>query len=332
MKARTVSPELVAARAGRGLALMNGTGRPIGAVKLPATLRDAGAPSWSPDGTRIAFTANTSAPAKAAFPLPPTDVYVVGLDGGTPRRITTGRDALSPTWSPDGRWVAYTVARLVAGKRSASIWIVHPDGSDAHALTAERAGVFDLAGPYNPVTGVIAFTRCVPRPIFDGGMEPDGCSVWTMRPDGSHQRRLAGQSEEPAWSPDGRRIVFASARDHAAHTTVGEDEQSWIRQLYVMDADGSDQHRLLVTRTNDTVPSWAPGGRVIAYETTTGAMFQTTVAFTNADGSCRRTIPPPATPKLNEGYLTPTWRPGGDARTLPACSDRVSAAQARLST
>jgi len=61
----------------------------------------------------------------------------------------------------------------------------------------------------------------------------------------------------------------------------------------------------------------APGGRVIAYETTTGARFQTSVALTNADGSCRRTIPPPATPEPNEGYLTPAWRPGGEARALP---------------
>ncbi len=84
-----------------------------------------------------------------------------------------------------------------------------------------------------------------------------------------------------------------------------------------MDADGSYQHRILTSRTSDTAPSWAPGGRVIAYQTTTGARFQTSVALTNADGSCGRTIPPPATPELNEGYLAPTWRPGGDALALP---------------
>jgi Tol biopolymer transport system component len=176
--------------------------------------------------------------------------------------------------------------------------------------------MFDIAGPYNPVSGRLAFTRCTRTPSLAGGLEPDTCSVWTMAPDGSDQRRLATQSEQPTWSPDGRRIVFASARDHAGQHMVGEDNVSWNRQLYVMNGDGSDQRRLITTGSDDEHPSWAPGGDVIAYQTDTRQKDQTTLALVNADGSCRLRIPPPATPQPNPGYSSPAWRPGGVAAPL----------------
>jgi Tol biopolymer transport system component len=304
-----VSAELVTAGGGGALTLLNEDGIRTGGVALPRGLIGGGSPAWSPDGRQIAFTAATGDRSSSVL-RPPTDVYVVSASGGPSRRVTTGRDAIDPAWSSDGRWIAYSAVRRLSGRLTSGIWIVRPDGSGARDLTPTRPGRFDLAGPYNPVTDVIAFTRCAQMPPLHNGMEPDTCGVWTMKPDGSDQHQLAVESESPAWSPDGLRIVFASARDHVARIPVGEDEDSWVRQLYVMDADGSHQHRLLSTTTSATDPSWAPGGAVIAYRTTTQQLFRTTVALVNADGSCLSTIPPPP-PRLGDGYLAPAWRPGG---------------------
>jgi TolB protein len=294
-----------------GIELVGGDGRSLGVVRLPASLAGGDNPAWSPDGRMLAFAADIDAPSSGPL-LPPTDIYVAPAAGGRPRRVTTGRNAVYPTWSPDGRWIAYTVVSLVDERRSAAIWVVHPDGTGARQLTEAEAGVFDLAGPYNPRTGVIAFTRCTGPVMLRNGMEPDTCSVWTMNPDASHQRRLAAESEQPAWSADGRRIAFASARDHAARISIGQDESSWIRQLYVMNADGSAQRRLLATATSDEWPSWAPGGAVIAYQSTSRQTSATTVGVVNADGSCRRSLPAPA----GEDRRAPAWRPGGVATAL----------------
>jgi hypothetical protein len=85
--------------------------------------------------------------------------------------------------------------------------------------------------------------------------------------------------------------VFASARDHTARIRVGEDEDSWVRQLYVM-TGGTGQRRLVATASDDQWPDWAPGGAVIAYETTSCDTSQTTVAVVDAYGTCRRTTSP----------------------------------------
>jgi TolB protein len=304
-------PALLAiAHPGTGLQLVSGTGLPVRLIRLPAPLTGGGSPAWSPDGRQLAFLAGTDAPAKGPL-LPATDVYVVDATGGTPTRVTHEGVALWPVWSPDGRWIAYSAVSWAGhGARTAAIWIVHPDGTGATRLTHPRHGAYDFAGPYNPRTGRIAFTRCARPVLLRNGMEPDTCAVWTMNPDATDQRRLAAESEEPAWSPDGRRIAFASARDHAARIRVGEDEDSWIRQLYVMNADGSGQRRLLDSAASDRLPAWAPGGDVIAFETTSLRTSQTGVAAVNAGGTCRRTMSPPAG-RLDAGYHSPAWRPGG---------------------
>ena len=317
VSAPRVDAELALAHTGTGFRMVAADGSSLGQLRLPEGLKTGESPVWSPDGARLAFTAATDANATGVL-LPPTDVYVMDIRGGAAHRVTTGRNAFYPEWSPDGRWIAYSAVTRAADGRTAAIWIVHPDGTGATRLTHPADGAYDLAGPYNPRTGRIAFTRCAKPVLLRNGMEPDTCSVWTMNPDASDQRRLAAESEQPAWSPDGRRIAIASARDHAARISVGEDEQSWIRQLYVMNADGSGQHRLLTTGTDDRCPAWAPGGGVIAFETATGVSAPSTATVVNTDGTCRATVSPRLTGRLDVGYETPAWRPGGVATRL-AC-------------
>jgi TolB protein len=69
-----------------------------------------------------------------------------------------------------------------------------------------------------------------------------------MNADGSNDYPLPGIgqiNEDPAWSPDGTKIVFQSNRDG-----------NW--EIYVMDADGSNQQRLTINPAGDYWPSWGP--------------------------------------------------------------------------
>src|SRR5689334_17752783 len=94
-----VAAELAIAHPGTGVVLIADSGRVVRVVRLPESLEGPDSPSWSPDGSMIAFTADTDAPSKGPL-LPPTDVYVASVPGATIRRVTTGRNTLYPEWSP----------------------------------------------------------------------------------------------------------------------------------------------------------------------------------------------------------------------------------------
>jgi Tol biopolymer transport system component len=77
-----------------------------------------------------------------------------------------------------------------------------------------------------------------------------------MNADASHVFLLThlGQSYDPEWSPDGKRIVFDTTRD-------GNSE------IYVMNANGTNQTRLTRNPASDVKPSWSPDGKQIAFQT-----------------------------------------------------------------
>src|SRR5262245_34220820 len=119
-------------------------------------------PQVSPDGRRIAFVVTTLSEERDEYL---SNVWIVDLDGGAPRRFTAGpRRDLEPRWSPDGSWLAFLSER--APKDKLQLYVMPADGGEPTRLTTLDNGVSSVA--WSPDGSRVAFVSPV------GGLrEPD---------------------------------------------------------------------------------------------------------------------------------------------------------------
>jgi len=231
-------------------------------------------PAWSPDGKRIVFVSDEKAVGK---------LWIVHADGRALRRLTRGKSKVAdPAWSPGGSLIAYASTAKPAG-----IWVVRPNGT--HARPLARRGVGGGAPSWSPNGKRIAFAaRCDQDQLHT--------CLHVINANGTQKRQLTQPSNDddwaPAWSPDGRTIV-------------------WIRgpELWTMNADGSSPHKLHPagdwpddSPPYDTYPSWSPDGSRIVFGTT---YSPSGLAVVERDGSG---FSPVAGGMIRDG-IYPAWRP-----------------------
>lgn len=300
----------------------------------------AGAPSWSPDGTRIAFAQG--------------GIFVAGLDG-TLRRLTVAPQSgfdTEPTWSPDGKEIAFRRSRDGGGQ---DIYAVDADTGSLRRLTMDsgykqrplwqpygRLVLFQGEGPEGAVLFTVdATTGTVERVAagFSPGWSPDGAAIAfastsgleVMAADGDARRVVVPKRSvsEPAWSPDGRRIAFRVLVPFAQYCCkFGIPTQS---DVYVVDADGSDLARLTgfegdspLIRPQVLAPRWWPGGsRLFFLHGANRSASDTLVWTVNADGTCEDQFA--ASARL---WDAPQWSPTAAGAPAVECSS----AQIRLSS
>jgi TolB protein len=232
-------------------------------------------PVISPYGNMVAFTA---IPEGSDRP----DIFVMRADGSDLRQLTPGTSDENPSWSPDGRRIAFDrltgegydvfvmnadgtgVVQLTSGSADEGDPAWSPDGKSI-LFTSDRTG--DHAVYLQEIGSVAAWT---PRPklILDQvgaddlfpSWSPDGRSivfvrdqrgnpdVWIARSDGRNASRLAGNSandKDPAFSRDGQSIVFESNRKGGATTDI-----------FLMFIDGTEVTRLTLDDADDEDPDW----------------------------------------------------------------------------
>lgn len=204
-------------------------------------------PVWSRDHTKIAFVSRRTPPG----------IYVMDPDGSNAHLVWQSdlRLFYRLSWSPDGSQIVFAISTpgpSTANDGPVSLFVINADGTGLTPVLP--AGTAGLEPAWSPDGSRIAFQT---GQTFGGSSQialvnPDGqgLKLLTPAPTGS-----SGPLDiDPTWSPNGRRIAFASTRD------------GWM-SIYIMNADGTDIQRVTTPpdQGSDRYPAWSPDGAFIVF-------------------------------------------------------------------
>lgn len=204
------------------------------------------APSWSPDGRRIAMGVGFF--PGFSHPMGPVNgaaqVGIVNADGSGFHLVTSGANSNAfPSFAPDGQRIVYRTEG--------------PDGQGLRIMNLGDRSVKVLTDGYDnfpiwsPRGDLIAFMRQI-----DGFFQ-----IFTIHPDGSGLKQLThvrGNEAHMAWSPDGERMLFTDSRMGFKDEVLYENNPQPYGEIFVMRYDGTDVEQLTDDQWEEGTPAWRP--------------------------------------------------------------------------
>jgi dipeptidyl aminopeptidase/acylaminoacyl peptidase len=250
-------------------------------------------PQVSPDGTTVAFVVSTPDVEKNRNE---TDIWLVPLGGGEPKRLTAGEGAdYHPRWSPDGERIVFVSTR----GGSSQVWSISVSGGEAVQITDISTGAHDPI--WSPDGKRIAFYSFV-----DPSCETDSCNAaveaeleenpvkakvidhllyrhWNSWKDGKRNHLFLvdaggdgeardltagldadfppfpwGGSHDYAFSPDGREICCVSRNAEIEAISTNTD-------IFAIDLETGARRQVTTNEAADESPVYSPDGRYLAY-------------------------------------------------------------------
>lgn len=288
-------------------------------------------PAWSPNGDKIAFESFRALDGSNVA-IPAANIWVMNADGSNAMPLTrlTAEtvSSIHSAWSPDGSKIAYDSTRALDGRNAAinnvNIWVMNADGTGVTPLTTLRATAASSVSPvWSPNGKKILYTSSRGLSGFDTAIPAR--NIWVMNSDGSDSQPLttltAASSSNPAWSPDGTKIAYMSARALDGSNAAGGPN------IWVMNADGSGATPLTrITTIYDLTtiaPVWSPDGKKIAYvssrslDGSDNGSSMLNIWVMNNDGSNAH----PLTTLTAASSYQPAW--SSDGSTILFCSTRA---------
>jgi Ca2+-binding RTX toxin-like protein len=213
-------------------------------------------PTWSPDGTQLAFASNRG----GTF-----HIYTLDLGTGRVHEVTGGTASdHQPSWAGDGSWIAFTSSPYGEIGGDSQVWAVRPGGRGQHRVDAASSA---FAPSWSPRGGRLAYSV---------GVQQSGTTaVFVQNADGTGRINVASGVgiSHPAWDPDASTIVYSSGTDFYSVPSDGSaapqlltagigasDEPAWQSRCTIRGTSGNDV--LVGTPGADTICGFGGNDRI----------------------------------------------------------------------
>jgi eukaryotic-like serine/threonine-protein kinase len=265
---------------------LDNSGKPVASniTQLTFSEGDKKQPAWSPDGTRLLFTAPGT--KKDSLQKPDLDIWVTNSDGSNALDLSLKKgDDFDPVWSPDGSKIAFTNNGRDDGVRQ--VFMMNSDGTDLHRISYD----FEEFSPtWSPGMDWLAFVISANSSNILYLRNSDKEYATPVPFDTAEVMGRLGQVADPTWSWDGKQIaytrqkglqrdifsvIFSSRGQKVARltTTNFEEEACWSpddqwiaftssrdknKEVYLMTSTGLLQTNVSQSPGSDMQPAWQP--------------------------------------------------------------------------